>query len=83
MTQKDLEYLDLHKSSDKEWYLLRHEPNIEIKTMDDINGLDKKTKKILVSIKDEPLKGSVIKIFNKCLKEIVEGLKKDKLKLVL
>lgn len=81
MTQNDLEYLDLNKSSDKEWYLLRHEPNIEIKTMDDIQGLNKNTKNSLISIKDKPLKGSVLREFNRCMKEISEGLKKEKLKL--
>jgi hypothetical protein len=81
MTQEDLLNLDSSKRVDKEWFLLRHEPNVEIKTIDDLLGLNDKTKKKLISIKDEPLKGEVLKIYNECVKDIVEGLNTEKIKL--
>jgi len=81
MTHKDLEVLDHSKTTDKEWFLLRNEPNVEIKTMDDIIGLDQSVRETLLSIQDIPLKGEAMRTFNKCMKIIVEGLKSDKLKL--
>ena len=75
MTQEDIDYLDEHKSSDKEWYLLRHEPMVEMKTRDDLIGLDERTKSLLMAIKDEPLKDEALKIFNECMRTIVNGLK--------
>lgn len=81
MTHKDLEALDHSKTTDKEWFLLRNEPNVEIKTMDDIDGLDQRCRADLLSIQDTPLKGDALLTFNKCMKTIVEGFKKEKLKL--
>ena len=81
MTHKDLEVLDHSKTTDKEWFLLRNEPNVEIKTMDDIDGLDPQCRKELLSIQDTPLKGEAMRVFNKCMKTIVEGFKTKKLKL--
>jgi hypothetical protein len=77
-TRDDVEYLDKHKSDDKEWFLLRHEPNVEIKTIDDIEGLEKDIKDKLIKIKDEPIKGSAGKIYNQCVKLIASGLKNGK-----
>lgn len=81
MTHQDLEDLDLSKTTDKEWFLLRNEPNVEIKTMDDITGLDKECREALLSIQDTPLKGDAMRTFNKCTKIIVAGLKSGKLKI--
>jgi hypothetical protein len=81
MTNKDLEVLDHSKTTDKEWFLLRNEPNVEIKTMDDIEGLDQKTKKSLLAIQDTPLKGNALRAFNSCMETIVKGFKLGKLKL--
>lgn len=81
MTHKDLEVLDHSKTTDKEWFLLRNEPNVEIKTMDDIEGLDQKTKRSLLAIQDTPLKGNALRAFNICMGTIVKGFKSDKLKL--
>lgn len=75
MTKDDLVKLDQSKTTDKEWFLLRHENNVEIKTMDDINGLDISIREKLFSIKDLPLKGSTKSIYDKCLKIIIAGLK--------
>jgi hypothetical protein len=82
MPKEDLIYLDKHKANDKEWHLLRHEPNVEIKTMDDIKGLPKNIREELYSIKDKPLKGEVIKNYNSCMKTIVSGLKDNSFSVV-
>jgi hypothetical protein len=81
MTREDLEMLDNSKTTDKEWFLLRNEPNVEIKTMDDIIGLSQSVRKTLLSIQDTPLKGEAMRTFNRCMKFIVEGLKSGKMKL--
>ena len=74
MTQDDLTLLDKSKNTDKEWFLLRNEPNVFIKTIDDIEGVDKNIKKKLLQIKDEPLKGDAFTTFNAYTKEIVSKL---------
>jgi len=50
MTGDELSYLDKHKADDKEWYILRHEPNVEIRTIDDIIGLSPKIREKLMMI---------------------------------
>lgn len=74
MTRDDLEMLDKNKNTDKEWFLLRNETNVFIKTIDDIEGVDKKVKDKLLQIKDEPLKGDAFTTFNTYTKEIVSKL---------
>lgn len=81
MTSKDILYLDEHKMSDKEWYLLRHEPNVEMKSMDDLIGLPTEVRKRLMLIRLEPIKGWVKEEYNACIKIIVEGLKKGTIKI--
>jgi hypothetical protein len=81
MTQTDLDYLDKHKANDKEWYLLRHEPNVTIKTVDDIIGLSQEIKAKLIAIKDEPLKGEAMTIYKECLNVIDNGLRDNSLKI--
>lgn len=75
MTRADIQYLDIHKADDKEWYLLRHEPMVEMKSMDDIVGLDADTKKKLLSIQNEPLKDFALDIWNQCIEKIDRGLR--------
>lgn len=82
MTREDLDKLDHSKTTDKEWFLLRHEKDVEIKTLDDIEGLDKAIKDKLLAIKDQPLKGEALRIYSACVKTIVEGLKKDTLRII-
>lgn len=79
MTQADLNYLDKHKLNDKEWYLLRNEPNVEIKTIDDIKEVPKKIRDILYSIRDKPLKGDALQIYNFCVNTICDGLRKNQI----
>lgn len=81
MTAEDLEYLDNHKSVDKEWFLLRNEENVHIKTMDDLIGLPKEIKESLINISEVPLKGDALKIFNLCVKQIMTMIKSGKIKI--
>jgi len=74
ITRDDLEMLDKNKNTDKEWFLLRNETNVFIKTIDDVEGVDKKIKDKLLQIKDEPLKGDAFTTFNTYTKEIVSKL---------
>lgn len=75
ITREEVNYLDTHKADDKEWFLLRHEPLVEIKTIDDILGLPPNIKGLLLSIKDKPLKGEALSIYNYCKKYIDENLR--------
>jgi len=82
MSDEDLEYLDEHKSNDKEWRILKHEPDVEIKTVDDIIGLTPSIKDALMTIKDEPVIGGPARsIYNKCVDKIVDGLKSGTLQI--
>lgn len=81
MTKEDLAALDHSKTTDKEWFLLRNEPNVVIKTMDDIEGLDSKCRKDLLSIQDTPLKGDALRKFNSCMKIIFKGLQTGELRI--
>ena len=47
MTAEDRDYLDRHKKTDKEWALLRNEPNVSVLTIDDLIGVPDRIKKIL------------------------------------
>ena len=74
MTREDLDLLDKNKNTDKEWFLLRNEPNVFIKTIDDVEGVNKNTKEKLLQIKDEPLKGDAFTTFNTYTREIISKL---------
>ena len=82
MTRSDLAILDKGKRTDKEWYLLRNEPDVIIKTMDDIEGLPDDVRKRLLLIQDEPLKGDALRTYSECCKIIVAGLKSDKFTII-
>ena len=60
MTKEDLEFLDHSKKTDKEWFLLRNEPNVSIKTLDDILGLNSATRDKLLGIKNTPLNNKTL-----------------------
>ncbi len=81
MTADERDYLDLHKADDKEWYLLRHEENVEIKTIDDIINLSPEVRRKLMAIKDEPLKGNALKIYSDCVKIVDKGLRDGSLEI--
>ncbi|MBR3909030.1 MAG: hypothetical protein IKJ50_04845 [Clostridia bacterium] len=81
MSRKDVDYLDEHKSEDKEWYLLRHEKDVYVKTRDDLEGLSQEIYNELVSISEEPLKGDALKTYNKCILKMVKGIKSGTIKI--
>lgn len=51
MTNDDLIDLDNNKNADKEWFLLRNEPNVYIKTLDDLINLRPETKEAKLNLK--------------------------------
>lgn len=65
MTAQDLLRLDSGKGTDKEWHLLRHEPGVTIKTLDDVIGLSSSNIEAFNSIKNLPLKGEALKVYTK------------------
>ena len=74
MTANDRDYLDKHKKTDKEWTLLRNEPNVTIITIDELSGVPPHIVNSLKKISDEPLKGGVLSEYIKCVKFIEAGL---------
>ncbi len=81
MTAEDRDYLDRHKKTDKEWALLRNEPNVSVLTIDDLIGVPDRIKKILKNISDEPLKGAVLSQYTECVKILEDGLIKNNIKI--
>lgn len=81
MTREDIELLDRNKNTDKEWFLLRNEPNVFIKTIDDVEGVSSDIKKKLLQIKDEPLKGDAFRTFNTYTQEVVSKLESGQYKI--
>ncbi len=77
MTAADRADLDKCKKDDKEWILLRNEPNVTILTIDDLEGVPTRIISSLKSIKDQPLKGAALSEYSKCVKVIVSGLSDD------
>ena len=75
MTAEDIKYLDENKPHDKEWHLLRHEPNVEMKCIDDLLGVPQSVYRRLMKIRLEPLKGDARNEFNECVEVIKNGLK--------
>lgn len=81
MTAEDRDYLDKNKKTDKEWALLRNEPNVTILTIDDLSGVPDNVKNILKSISDDPLKGEVLTKYAKCVRIIETGLINNTIKI--
>ncbi|MDO8740308.1 MAG: hypothetical protein Q7J54_01895 [Candidatus Woesearchaeota archaeon] len=82
MTREDVEFLDTHKPDDKEWKLLRNEPGVTIITIDELEGVPQKLIRKLKSIKDKPLKGKTLTIFNNITKIIKDGLETNKIRII-
>jgi hypothetical protein len=70
MTNKELNSLDKSKSNDKEWNLLRHEPNVEIKTLDDLIGLPTGLRNFFYDERTKALKGVLKTEWNKKSKQL-------------
>lgn len=81
MNKDDIDDLDNTKSDDKEWTLLRNEPNVFYVTRDDLEGLPSEIIKSLEEISDKPMKGEVKKIYNECISVIVNGFNDGSIKL--
>ena len=82
MTHGDIDYLDEHKAEDKEWHLLRTEPDVRIVTIDDIEGLNPRIKADLMSIRDEPLNGGLPNaIYSRSMKHVFNGLQTGTLRI--
>ncbi|MFA4960259.1 MAG: hypothetical protein WC548_01200 [Candidatus Pacearchaeota archaeon] len=81
MEKQDLAYLDTHKSSDKEWRLLRNETNVTIITLEDLENVPKTCIEEFKAIKDIPLKSEAIKIFNRNMFLIKKGILEDTIKI--
>jgi hypothetical protein len=75
MTSNDLRDLDTLKTTDKEWFLLRNEPGVQICTLDDLIGLDPKMRKALLSVRLSPLKGSALMTYNAEVTKLHQELK--------
>jgi hypothetical protein len=74
MSRKDLKTLDTGKSTDKEWFLLRNEPGVEIKTIDDVVNLSENIRAAFRSIKQSPLKGAALKTYKEAANSMYEEL---------
>lgn len=70
MSTKEVEELDREKSNDKEWQLIRREPNVVIKTIDDLINLPNSLRFVFEQIKYSPLKGESVKKWNAAAKEL-------------
>lgn len=81
MTKEDVEFLDTHKQDDKEWKLLRNEPNVKIITIDDLEGVSDEIIKKLKLMKDKPLKGKILTSYNEYIKLISDGLERGTIKI--
>jgi len=79
MTQSDLNFIDDVKQKDKEWFLLRNEPNVQILSIDDIKGVSEEIKNSLLSIKNSPSKGEAKKTYDKAIKTLRLGLENNTL----
>lgn len=71
MTNQDFQDLDVSKSNDKEWNLLRNEPNVTLLARDDLVNLPSDINLTLKHIENEPLKGEALTKYNQCLSRIM------------
>ena len=78
MSSQELKSLDVGKSTDKEWFLLRNEPGVKIKTIDDIGNLSNHIKKAFLAIRHSPLKGAALGIYSSAVKLMYEELQSGK-----
>jgi hypothetical protein len=81
MTESDLAFLDRTKGKDKEWFLLRNEPNVEIVSIDRLNGVSQNIVEEILYYKDDPSKGEALKSYNRNMKIIMEGLRVGSIKI--
>lgn len=79
LSQAQLLELDKRKSSDKEWRLLRDEPQVTIVTSDNFIGIDNQFIKNIRSLVDKPLKGGADKnLYDQELRRLMSNLREGK-----
>ena len=80
LTLNEFNKLNVVKSSDKEWLLMKNEPNSLIKTIDDLKGLPKNLYEIIQSIKLKPMTNGTVarKKYDDCMKKVVGWIIKEK-----
>jgi hypothetical protein len=76
MTKDELLLLDTSKSNDKEWRLLRHEPGVEVKTLDDLVGLPEDLRIFFLQYRADALKGALKVRWNEASKQLHGLIKK-------
>jgi hypothetical protein len=74
MSQEDLRLLDRGKATDKEWFLLRNEPGVTIKTIDDIENLSENVRKSFLTIKNSPLKGPALQTYKAAVRTMYQEI---------
>lgn len=77
LSRGEVRKLDIGKSTDKEWFLLRNEPGVEIITRDEIEGAPKKFYDLMQDISDKPLKGSYVKMYKDAMKICLNQISKN------
>lgn len=77
MQREDIAYLDVAKRYDKEWFIMRNESGVTIITMDELIGLPSVIRNDLLQVKEKPLKGKDLKLYNMAVSKIVEMLNND------
>jgi len=82
MTMDEIKSLDKQKSSDKEWQLMRNEKNTEIIGIDSLEGVSKQLEASFLDIKEKPLKGEPMMIFNQSVKKLREGLTNNSIRII-
>lgn len=80
MTNSEKIYLDTNKKTDKEWGLLRKEPGVTLKTMDDLIGLPRELKTQLLNLRDKPLKGEYLSLYKITVAEIIRQINSGDIK---
>ena len=75
MTEDEVKYLNQTKANDKEWSLLSQENRVTIMTRDNIRNLPREVVRDLEAVSHLPGKGEALKIYNRCIKFIVSGLR--------
>jgi len=78
MTAREVKELDTEKSNDKEWQLIRKEPNVVIKTIDDLVGLPNELRFVFEQVKHSALKGEYVRKWNAAAKTLHELIKAGK-----
>lgn len=78
MSNADLLELDVSKQDDKEWKLLRNEPNVRIATRDDLIGLEPSIMNDLYGLRNDPLKGHSYAQYKQIADKIQLGLETDR-----